>query len=111
MCVCVCVCVNVIECVCRSVYWRLSVREGPNASVLLPLYGIMLLFNYSKIVPMDYVGEEYYRMRNTVNKYERYILKVMYCAVCNLMLIGKFITFVGVGLLCACSAPTQGQLI
>ena len=25
---------------------------------------------------MDYVGEEYFRMRNYINKYERYILKV-----------------------------------
>ena len=61
-----------------------SLGQQPDASILIlyycyttDLYYLFVSITVSKpILAMEYVGEEYYRMRNTVNKYERYILKV-----------------------------------
>ena len=37
------------------------------------------------IVPMEYMGEEYFKMKATVIKYERFLLKVRAAPACSLV--------------------------
>lgn len=60
-------------------------------SLSLSHYVIMCFYPLSPQVVMDYVGEEYFRLRNLIIKHERYILKVcIIAAACVILLINFY---------------------
>ena len=72
------------------------------------------------IVPMEFAGNKYFNIKNTIIKYERFLLKVgasacngtcsMMCSCVRLILFYCILFCSGAWILCPCTAPTQSEL-
>lgn len=63
------------------------------------------------VMPMEYMGEEYFKMKASVIKYERFVLKVGSELHCLLMALNGGALYLGVGFLCPHQTPTQGNRV
>ena len=60
---------------------------------------------------MEYMGEEYFKLKASIIKYERFILRVRFEPIClgRVVMSRSFPFFTGLGVLCACQEPSQGE--
>ena len=81
-----------------------------NIFFFLQVSYIIFLFVFRPIVPMEGMGDEYIKLKATVIKYERFILKVC-CPTCSYINVHYTLLFiiVGLGILCSCPKPSQGM--
>ena len=80
---------------------------------LLSLLGLTVhcsLCSCRTLEPMDYMGEEYFKLKASIIKYERFLLRVRALAASFLIefLRNAFFSS-GVGVLCSHQASTQGN--